>query len=153
MTAITPPKIFSKEVAQKQATPFPRRDLLTARNRFWPNFRGWRLDEFSIFARPPPGGGAHVRADDLEAFPSGLGRAASGATYLPTRWRFAQAASHSSCVLNPQYCGSCSDTISTSNSPQIACRMRYCEGQSGTRVCRCLQRPVRSWNVRFASNT
>jgi len=48
MIAITPPKIFSKEVAQKQATP-------------------------------------HVRADDLEAFPSGLGHAASGTTYLPTR--------------------------------------------------------------------
>src|SRR5262249_38781854 len=41
MIAITPPKIFSKEVAQKQATPFPRHDLLTARNRFTPNFRGW----------------------------------------------------------------------------------------------------------------
>src|SRR6516164_2267252 len=76
---------FSKEVAQKQATPFPRQDLLTARNRFRPNFRGWRLDEFSIFARPPPGGLAHVRADDLEAFPSGLGHTASGTTYLPTR--------------------------------------------------------------------
>ena len=85
MIAITPPKIFSKEVAQKQATPFPRQDLLTARNRFRPNFRGWRLDEFSIFARPPPGGLAHVRADDLEAFPSGLGHTASGTTYLPTR--------------------------------------------------------------------
>jgi hypothetical protein len=35
MIAITPPKIFSKEVAtQKQATPFLRQDLLTARNRF-----------------------------------------------------------------------------------------------------------------------
>ena len=34
MIAITPPKFFSKEVAQKQATPFPRQDLLTARNRF-----------------------------------------------------------------------------------------------------------------------
>src|SRR6516162_1057868 len=33
----------------------------------------------------PPGGLAHVRADDLEAFPSGLGHAASGTTYLPTR--------------------------------------------------------------------
>jgi len=32
--AITPLKIFSKEVTQKQATPFPRQDLLTARNRF-----------------------------------------------------------------------------------------------------------------------
>ena len=62
MIAITPPKIFSKEVAQKQATPFPRQDLLTTKNRFTPNFRGWRLDEFSIFARPPPGGLAHVRA-------------------------------------------------------------------------------------------
>jgi hypothetical protein len=34
MIAITPPKIFSKGVAQKQATPFPRQDLLNARNRF-----------------------------------------------------------------------------------------------------------------------
>src|SRR5262249_12280283 len=34
MIAITPPIISSKEVAQKQATPFPRQDLLTARNRF-----------------------------------------------------------------------------------------------------------------------
>jgi hypothetical protein len=34
MIAITPPKIFSKEVAQNKATPFPRQDLLTARNRF-----------------------------------------------------------------------------------------------------------------------
>src|SRR6516165_10023520 len=38
--AITPPKIFSKEVAQKQATPFPRQDLLTARNSFRASFRG-----------------------------------------------------------------------------------------------------------------
>src|SRR5262249_35870037 len=34
MIAITPPIISSKEGAQKQATPFPRQDLLTARNRF-----------------------------------------------------------------------------------------------------------------------
>src|SRR5262249_31756190 len=34
MIAITPPKIFFKGVAQKQPTPFPRQDLLTARNRF-----------------------------------------------------------------------------------------------------------------------
>src|SRR5262249_44349795 len=33
MIAITPPIISSEEVAQKQATPFPRQDLLTARNR------------------------------------------------------------------------------------------------------------------------
>ena len=85
MIAITPPIISSKEVAQKQATPFPRQDLLTARNRLdqisgeeaWMNFR---------FSRAlPPGGLAHVRADDLEAVPSGLGHAASGTTYLPTR--------------------------------------------------------------------
>src|SRR5262245_57921763 len=31
-------RFFSKEVAQKQATPLPRQDLLTARNRFRPNF-------------------------------------------------------------------------------------------------------------------
>src|SRR5262249_52198387 len=55
-------RFFPKEVAQKQATPFPRQDLLTARNRFRPNFRGWRLDEFSIFARPPPRGGSHTPA-------------------------------------------------------------------------------------------
>src|SRR5215475_5877292 len=56
MIAITPPKIFSKEVAQKQATPFPRQDLLTARNvsdqisgdGAWMNFR---------FSRALPTGG------------------------------------------------------------------------------------------------
>src|SRR5262249_28054002 len=31
---VVPPIISSKEVAQKQATPFPPQDLLTARNRF-----------------------------------------------------------------------------------------------------------------------
>jgi hypothetical protein len=34
------PKFFSKEVTQKQATPLPRQELLTAGNRFRPNFRG-----------------------------------------------------------------------------------------------------------------
>src|SRR5262249_42699825 len=34
MIGTTPPKFFSKEVPQKQATPFPRQDLLIARNRF-----------------------------------------------------------------------------------------------------------------------
>jgi hypothetical protein len=34
MIAITPPIISFKEVAQKQATPFPCQDLLIARNRF-----------------------------------------------------------------------------------------------------------------------
>jgi hypothetical protein len=34
MIAITPPKIFSKEVAQNRPPHLPRQDLLTARNRF-----------------------------------------------------------------------------------------------------------------------
>jgi len=33
-------KFFLKEVTQKQATLLPRQDLLTARNRFRPNFQG-----------------------------------------------------------------------------------------------------------------
>src|SRR5215475_5712546 len=57
MIAITPPKIFSKEVAQNRPPHFRTSNLpLTTRNRFTANFRGWRLDEFSIFARPPPRG-------------------------------------------------------------------------------------------------
>src|SRR5262249_6285600 len=53
---------FFQGGSPKQATPFLRQDLLTARNRFRPNFRGWRLDEFSIFARPPPRGDSHTPA-------------------------------------------------------------------------------------------
>src|SRR6516165_6597220 len=45
----------------------------------WMNFRFSR-------ALPPPRGGSHTSAlDDLKAFPSGLGHAASETTYLPTR--------------------------------------------------------------------
>ena len=55
--------LFLKEVAQKETTSLPRQDLPHCPNRFRPNFRGWDLDEFSIIARPPPGGitqrGAH----------------------------------------------------------------------------------------------
>jgi DMSO/TMAO reductase YedYZ molybdopterin-dependent catalytic subunit len=61
MIAITPSKIFSKEVAQKQATPFARQDLLTARNRFRPNFRGWGLDE-NLKPKIPPYRGPHTKA-------------------------------------------------------------------------------------------
>src|SRR5262249_16508960 len=74
MIAITPPKIFSKEVVQKQATPLPRQDLLTVRNRFRPNFRGWRLNQSSNFARPPPRG-ASPHAALTRAPPICLGRA------------------------------------------------------------------------------
>src|SRR5262249_60704637 len=58
------PKIFSKEVAQNKATPFLRQDLLTARNRFRPNFRGWRLDENLKPKSPPPGSHKEVRRQD-----------------------------------------------------------------------------------------
>jgi hypothetical protein len=41
MIAITPPKIFSKEVAPKQDTPLTApATSLTTKNRFTPNFRG-----------------------------------------------------------------------------------------------------------------
>jgi len=40
MIAITPPKIFSKEVAQKQATPFPRQDLPQHQKSFLTKFPG-----------------------------------------------------------------------------------------------------------------
>src|SRR5262249_11179305 len=82
MIAITPPKIFSKEVAQKQATPFTApATSLTTKNRFTPNFRGWRLDEFSIFARPPPQGPlAHA---GTRGIPSD-GRCRAGAQAGPT---------------------------------------------------------------------
>src|SRR5262249_41237005 len=45
--------------SQKTGHPTSAPGPLTAGNRFRPNFRGWRLDEFSIFARPPPGGSTH----------------------------------------------------------------------------------------------
>src|SRR6516164_10476582 len=71
MIAITPPKIFSKEVTQKQATPF-----------FPPGPPHRQKSFLTKFPRPPPRGASHARPDDLEAFPSGLGHAASGTTYL-----------------------------------------------------------------------
>src|SRR5262249_40277619 len=80
MIAITPPKIFSQGGGPKQATPLLRQDLLSARNRFRPNFRGWRLDEFSIFARPPPRGASRLRRDERHSIRWTLpGRT----TYLP----------------------------------------------------------------------
>src|SRR5262245_33203820 len=47
---------FFQGGSPKQATPLTAPGPPTARNRFRPHFRGWRLDEFSIFARPPPRG-------------------------------------------------------------------------------------------------
>ena len=40
MIAITPPKIFSKEVAQNRPPHFLARTSLSTRNRFTPNFQG-----------------------------------------------------------------------------------------------------------------
>ena len=56
MIAVTPPIIFSKEVAQNRPPHFPARTSSPPEIVSDPNFRGWRLDEFSIFARPPPRG-------------------------------------------------------------------------------------------------
>jgi hypothetical protein len=65
MIAVTPPIISSKEVAQKQATPLtaPATSLST-RNRFTPNFRGWRLDENLKPKSPPYRGATHKKLGD-----------------------------------------------------------------------------------------
>ena len=39
-SVVVPPKIFSKEVAQKQATPFPRQELLHHQKSFYAKFPG-----------------------------------------------------------------------------------------------------------------
>src|SRR5262249_43474741 len=80
--AITPPKIFSKEVAQKQATPFLRQDLLTARNRFRPNFRGWRLDE-NLKLKSPPYRGADYKGSAARQNEVGLAAGAAAACRAP----------------------------------------------------------------------
>src|SRR5262249_44272417 len=71
MIAITPPKIFSKEVAQNRPPPFPARtssrpEIVSDQifgDGAWMNFR---------FSRALPPGGSHTSAlDDLEAFRAG----------------------------------------------------------------------------------
>src|SRR5262249_37340459 len=60
--AVTPPIIFSKGGSPKTGHPIsPPATSLTTRNRFTPNFRGWRLDE-DLKPKSPPyrGGGAHI---------------------------------------------------------------------------------------------
>jgi hypothetical protein len=60
MIAITPPNIFSKEVAHKQATPLTApATSLTTKNRFTPSFRGWRLDENLKLKSPPYRGSSY----------------------------------------------------------------------------------------------
>ena len=55
--AVTPPIIFSKEVAQNRPPHFLARTSLSIRNRFAPNFRGWGLDE-NLKPKSPPYRGA-----------------------------------------------------------------------------------------------
>src|SRR5262245_23926840 len=59
---------FFQGGSPKQATPFPRQDLLTARNRFTPNFRGWGLDE-NLKPKSPPYRGAHIEVRRLPERP------------------------------------------------------------------------------------
>src|SRR5262249_37747614 len=63
MIAITPPKIFSKEVAQNRPPHFPARASLSTRNRFTPNFRGWGLDENLKLKSPPYRGVKRARTN------------------------------------------------------------------------------------------
>ena len=58
MIAITPPIIFSKEVAQNRPPHFLARASLGTRNYFTPNFQGWGLDE-NLKPKSPPYGGPH----------------------------------------------------------------------------------------------
>src|SRR5262245_40357426 len=68
MIAITPPIISSKEVAQKQATPLTApATSLTTKNRFTPNFRGWRLDENLKPKSPPYRGDSNIARISLRA--------------------------------------------------------------------------------------
>src|SRR5215468_7404748 len=60
MIAVTPPIIFSKEVAQNRPPHFPARTSLSTRNRFTPNFQGWGLDENLKPKSPPFRGGPHI---------------------------------------------------------------------------------------------
>jgi hypothetical protein len=64
MSAATPPIIFPKEVAQKQATPPPATSL-TPQKWFHPNFQGWGPDEnLKVKSPPSPGGGVHIGRGD-----------------------------------------------------------------------------------------
>src|SRR6516164_11577537 len=49
---------FFQGGSPKTGHPTSPRAFLTTRNTFRADFRGWRLDEFSIFACPPPPPGA-----------------------------------------------------------------------------------------------
>src|SRR5262245_36436561 len=61
MIAVTPPIIFSKEVAQKQATLLPRQDLPHCQKSFQTKFPGMAPESIFEFRAPsPPGAFAHA---------------------------------------------------------------------------------------------
>jgi hypothetical protein len=68
MSAITPPKIFSKEVAQNRPPHFLARTSLSTRNRFTPNFQGWGLDE-KLKPKSPPYRGVPYRGSAARGWP------------------------------------------------------------------------------------
>jgi hypothetical protein len=85
--AVTPPIIFSKEVAQNRPPHFLARTSLSTRNRFTPNFQGWGLDE-NLKPKSPPYRGAHIDVRWQDKNEVGLAaraamlRARSGASIL-----------------------------------------------------------------------
>src|SRR5215475_3141834 len=108
--AVTPPIIFSKEVAQKQATPLtaPATSLST-RNRFTPNFRGWGLDKNLKPKSPPYRGATHKKLGDkgkmaVLAFSQarlrcdGPCQSRSRATWPPSRYKHPSQVAFAPCV-------------------------------------------------------
>jgi hypothetical protein len=67
MSAVTPPIIFSKEVAQNRPPHFLARTSLSTRNRFTPNFQGWGLDESLKPKKSPLPGGPYIRSSAIKA--------------------------------------------------------------------------------------
>jgi hypothetical protein len=83
MIAITPPKIFSKEVAQNRPPHLPRQQPHSPpKNRFTPNFRGWGLDE-NLKPKSPPYRGAHYRGSAARQNEVGLAARAAASCRAP----------------------------------------------------------------------
>ena len=77
MIAITPPKIFSKEVAQNRPPHLPRQQPPSHQNYFHPNFQGWGPNE-NLKLKSPPYRGSAARLNEV-------GLAARAAPRLRTR--------------------------------------------------------------------
>src|SRR6516225_12288545 len=82
MIAVTPPKIFSKEVAQNRPPHFLARTSLTTRNRFTLNFRGWGLDD-NLKLKSPPYRGSHYRGSAARQNEVGLAARAAASCRAP----------------------------------------------------------------------